>query len=232
MKANIKMTTILCGVALAFGLSSAAAADRMPDSHPSGKLVKGSEVQGAKLFDRAGKNIGQVDDLLFDENSGGMTHAIVAVGGWLGMGDKESAVPWKFVHPSKDRPNEFVLEVDQAKLRQVESYDRNNWPQPDQQWYQKNYSQFGLAANKNAKLVRASTVVGKGDRLTNVPWALVRQSRQNTAGFVVNADKTKLAGAKYFDRNQWPDYTDWGLQTNNYGYYGYKPYWTDPTVYN
>ncbi len=262
------ITTIACCTALLLSSSGGFAAENKADSkHPSGKLVKGSEVTDAKLFDQQGKHIGEIKDVLFDENTGGLTHAIVSVGGWAGIGEKESEVPWKFVKPSKDKANEFVLTVDQSKLKDAENYDRNSWPDFTESWFDKNYKHYGLTAKNGAKLVRASKVigadvydqkgdkmgqinnvlmhpntgkvafatldignwVGQGDKLTNVPWPLVRQSEKETAGFVVNADKAKLHGATYFERNSWPDYdNNWGLQTNTYGYYGYEPYWTDP----
>ncbi len=230
--------------------------------------MKGSEVTKAKLFDQHGNHIGEIKDVLFDENTGGMTHAIVSVGGWLGIGDKDTAVPWKFVHQSKSDSPGFVLEVDKAKLKDSESFADTNWPDANQGWYDKNYSHFGLKTKSGAKLVRASKVVGaelfnqqgehigairnilmhpntgrvayatldiggyvgKDGQLTNVPWNLVRQSKKDSPGFVVNADKAKLAGATYFAPNAWPDYGEWGWQTNTYGYYGYEPYWTHPMI--
>lgn len=261
--------TVACGVALLLTASIAVAQTDKNKTQPNGKLVKGSELVGAKLFDQKGDHIGEIDDVLFDENTGGMTHAIVAVGGWLGIGDKETAVPWKFVHQSEKDTSSYVLEIDQAKLRDTGDFEKSNWPNFDEAWYQKNYMHYGLTAQKNVKLVRASTVIGakafnqKGeemgkidnllmhpnsgkvayatldigkyvgneDQLTNVPWDLVRQSKKDTPGFVVNAEKAKLHGGTYFDRNHWPDYGEMGWQTNTYGYYGYEPYWTHPMIY-
>lgn len=261
--------TIACGVALLVSASMAVAQTNKDQKKPSGKLVKGSEVVGAKLFDQSGKHIGEIDDVLFDENTGGMTHAIVSVGGWLGIGDKDTAVPWKFIHQSEKNTPGYVLEMDQSKLRDSGNVDKSNWPDFDQAWYEKNYKHYGLNVNSNAKLVRASNVsgakvfdqratemgkidnllmhpnsgkvayatldIGKyvdhGEKLTNVPWDLIRQSKKDTQGFVVNADKAKLQGATYFDRNNWPNYADWGWQTNTYGYYGYEPYWSHPMIY-
>ncbi|MDQ6655146.1 MAG: PRC-barrel domain-containing protein [Verrucomicrobiota bacterium] len=269
MKRQLIQTAACCAALALSATVMAADNNQKSSSHPQGKLVKASQVTGAKLFDQNGKNIGELDDVLFDENTGGMTHAIVSVGGWLGIGEKESAVPWKFVRPSKDKDTEFVLTVDQSKLKDSDNFDRNHGPTMDESWYQKNYQHYGLTAGKNVKLVRASKAVGadvyntggdkigeikdllmhpttgkvaygtlsigeyvgKGDKLTNVPWNAIRQSKKETAGFVVNVDKAKLAAATYFDKSSWPDENDWGWQTNNYGYYGFAPYWTDPTIH-
>ncbi|HJT82453.1 MAG TPA: PRC-barrel domain-containing protein [Chthoniobacterales bacterium] len=261
--------TVGCGLALLISAGLAVAQTDKKQEKPTGKLVKGSEVVGAKLFDQKGNHIGEIDDVLFDENTGGLTHAIVAVGDWLGIGGKDSAVPWKFVHPSRDKAHEFVLALEQSKLRDSGNFDRGKWPNFDQAWFNNNYTHYGLKAPANAKLVRANQAIGakvfdqhgtqmgsinnllmhpssgrvayatldigqyvdKGDNLTNVPWNLVRQSKKDTPGFVVNADKAKLQGATYFSRSDWPDYDEWGWQTNTYGYYGYEPYWTHPMIY-
>ncbi len=261
--------TVACGVALLLSASIAVAQTDKNKGEPKGKLVKGSEVVGAKLFNQKGDHIGEINDVVFDENSGGMTHAIVSVGGWLGIGDKETAVPWKFVQQSKKDTPGYVIEIDQAKLRDTGDFEKSNRPKFDETWYQKNYAHYGLTAAKNAKLVRASeamdakvfdqkgaemgqidnllihpnsgkvayatldigTYAGKGNQLTNVPWDLVRQSKKDSPGFVVNAEKAKLQGGTYFDRSHWPDYGEMGWQTNTYSYYGFEPYWTHPMIY-
>jgi sporulation protein YlmC with PRC-barrel domain len=232
---------------------------------PEGKLVKAGEVVGAKLFNQQGQHIGEINDVVFDENSGGITHGMLAVGGWAGFGENISPVPWKHIQQSKKTPGEFVVDVDKSKLTQEMSFKTNGWPQLTEGWYKDSYSRFGVPSGGNAKLVRASKLIGAelfnqqgedigeirnllmhpntgkiayatcevdefaaGDnKLTNVPWKLIRQSKKDTEGFVVNADKAKLKGAKYFSQNAWPDYNDPRWHDTTYGYYDVDPFWTD-----
>jgi len=61
-------------------------------------------------------------------------------------------VPWKFVHQSKKATNSYVLEIDQAELRDTGDFERPNWPLFEKAWYQTNYAHFGwLALTSKAK---------------------------------------------------------------------------------
>ena len=53
---------------------------------PEGKLVKGSDLIGSKLFNQQGEHIGDINDIVFDENTGNVTNGMLALGGWLGIG--------------------------------------------------------------------------------------------------------------------------------------------------
>ncbi len=258
-----------CCAAIALTTGTAGAQTETKDPQLKGKLARGSEVVGAKVFNQNGDHLGEINDIIFDENKGGVTHAILAIGGWLGMGEKLTAVPWKFIKQSeKDTPG-YVVEVDKAKLTAAPHFDNDSWPDLNNTWYEKNGSYYGLTGKTGKKLVRYSKVNGVelydqkgveignikdvlvhpnsgkvaygvlsldkwpsvGDKMTTVPWTLIRQSEKATTGFVVNVDRSKLESAPHFETNAWPDYSDPEWNTTTYGYYGVNPYWTSPYTY-
>jgi sporulation protein YlmC with PRC-barrel domain len=271
MKRTLLSTIGLCAaLALSANLALAQTNNKpTKGTPPEGKLVKGSEVIGAKLFNKQGEHIGEINDVVFDENTGKMTHGMLAVGGWLGIGENITAVPWKHIQQSKKDSPGYVVDVEKSKLTPEMSFKTNDWPNLTEGWYKESYSRFGVPSGGNAKLVRGSKVIGAelfnqngedigeiqnllvhpntgkiayatcevdkyattGDKLTNVPWNLIRQSKKDTEGFVVNADKAKLTGAKYFGDNNWPDYNDSAWHDGVYSYYGTDPFWTDGRVY-
>jgi sporulation protein YlmC with PRC-barrel domain len=53
-----------------------------------------SDIYKADVYDNAENKIGVVTDLIVD-NSGNVTTAVVGVGGFLGAGKKDVAVPFK-----------------------------------------------------------------------------------------------------------------------------------------
>ena len=269
MKRTLLTTLSLCA-ALAVSASTAFAqtdkkAGKTKSKAPSGKLVKGEDLIGAKLFNKQGEQIGDINDIVFDENTGGMTHGMLAIGGWLGLGEKIVPVPWKFIKQSEKDTQGYVVDVEKSKLTPEMAFDSNNWPNLTEGWYKETYSRFSVPAGGNAKLVRGSKVIGAelfnqqgddigeiqnllvhpnsgkvayatcevdayapgGDKLTNVPWKLIRQSKKDTQGFVVNADKAKLSGATYFSANSWPDYNADGWNDGVYSYYDTEPFWQD-----
>ncbi|MDO5605172.1 MAG: PRC-barrel domain-containing protein [Paracoccus sp. (in: a-proteobacteria)] len=52
-------------------------------------------IIGASVTSHDGDSIGRVNDLIVDAQNGQMIAAIIGVGGFLGIGEKQVAVPWK-----------------------------------------------------------------------------------------------------------------------------------------
>ena len=266
MKRRLSDLIKVCAVlALSASLATAAQDQKNVNNGPGGKAVKGSEVVGAKLFDQKGQHIGEINDIVFDENTGSVTHCILAVGGWLGIGENIVAVPSKFVRQAKDGAAEFVVDVEKSKLTSDMAFKKDEWPNMTDGWFKESYARFGMPYKPGVKLVRASTAIGaelfdqKGqdigeirdllvhpasgkvaygvcevdeyasgaDKLTNVPWNLIRQSEKDTQGFVVDTDEAKLKGAKYFSQNSWPDYNRADWHHSVYSYYGTDPFWAE-----
>lgn len=51
-------------------------------------------ISGTTVTSPTGENIGSIDDLIVDGDTGEMKAAIVGVGGFLGIGTKQIALPW------------------------------------------------------------------------------------------------------------------------------------------
>jgi sporulation protein YlmC with PRC-barrel domain len=68
---------------------------------------------------------GSVDDLIVDCKSGQATWAVVSVGGLLGIGDKEVAVPAAALLPTgpRDKPM-FELDATEAELKSLPAFDK------------------------------------------------------------------------------------------------------------
>jgi hypothetical protein len=82
----------------------------------------------------ADQNMGDVEDVVLDRNSGSIAYAVVSFGGFLGMGDKLFAVPWSSLKTSADGKS-FVLDVPKERLEKAPGFDKNNWPNmSDPQW--------------------------------------------------------------------------------------------------
>jgi sporulation protein YlmC with PRC-barrel domain len=49
------------------------------------------------MYDIAGKFLGEIEELVLDIRSGRIAYALLAVGGFLGVGQKMFAIPWSTV---------------------------------------------------------------------------------------------------------------------------------------
>ena len=83
-----------------------------------------SDIYKADVYDNAEDKIGVVTDLILD-NSGNVTTAVVGVGGFLGVGKKEVAVPFKDLKVmSRDNKDWLVLNQTKEELKMAPAYDK------------------------------------------------------------------------------------------------------------
>ncbi|HTW54304.1 MAG TPA: PRC-barrel domain-containing protein [Stellaceae bacterium] len=93
------MKRILTATAIVLATAGLAAAQTMPapimSSAPTGKTV--TKYYKQSVYDPAKDKIGSVDDVIVNDN-GQVTGFIVGVGGFLGAGEKDVAVPFAAIH--------------------------------------------------------------------------------------------------------------------------------------
>lgn len=79
------------------GAPAAATPARSPAAEATHELkaVRLSKLDGVNIYDSESKKIGEVKDVVLDSTSGQVQHAVVSIGGVMGVGDKEHAVPLK-----------------------------------------------------------------------------------------------------------------------------------------
>lgn len=98
---------------------------------PAG-LAKASNLVGADVTSATGEEIGDIKDLVLDHETGTIRYVVLSTGGFLGIGDTLSAVPWKMLRVSAeaDDPNDkhFVLEVDRQRLGKAPRIEDDTWP--------------------------------------------------------------------------------------------------------
>jgi sporulation protein YlmC with PRC-barrel domain len=93
-------------------------------------LIKGKNIVGAKVVNKANENLGKIDDLLVDARSGYAVYGVVSEGGVLGIGDKLIAIPWNALEvlPTSDGDATVVLESTKDQLKNAPNFDKNQWP--------------------------------------------------------------------------------------------------------
>jgi hypothetical protein len=73
--------------------TSGAAASLKPLASPQPGQIMGSDLRGTRVYGSNNESIGDISDLLLDRQ-GQVVAAIVGVGGFLGIGQKDVAVPF------------------------------------------------------------------------------------------------------------------------------------------
>jgi sporulation protein YlmC with PRC-barrel domain len=84
-----------------------------------------SQLVGTRVKSEAGKDIGEIDNLLIDPQSGKVSHVVIGYGGLVGVGEKKVVVPWSDVkltaQPDGKKPQAMM---DQAKLDSAPRWER------------------------------------------------------------------------------------------------------------
>lgn len=119
--------------------STAEGADR-PDAASKEdwqRLRRVSKILGSDVRNPRGDKMGEVKDLILDRN-GNVSHAVVATGGFLGIGNRLHAVPWGLLQAPPGRGFR-VLDIDKSRLKNAPNFDPENWPNVlDERWGEEN----------------------------------------------------------------------------------------------
>ena len=106
--------------------------------HPAGAF------KGMNVKNPAGNDLGNIEDIAVDTESGRIAYAVLSFGGFLGMGDKLFAVPWESLELTIDNGSMFTLDVTEERLKEAPGFDKNHWPDMgDAQWGQQVHAHYG-----------------------------------------------------------------------------------------
>ncbi|WP_306547582.1 PRC-barrel domain-containing protein [Desulfobulbus sp.] len=111
---------------------------------PGPELMGAKTLLGNDVYSHKGEDIGDIKDIMLDVRSGKVRYAVLAFGGFLGMGEKLFAVPW--VALTLDTTNKrFILNVEKASLANAPGFDKDKWPDmADSRWAKEIHSYYGV----------------------------------------------------------------------------------------
>ena len=88
---------------------------------------KVTDLKGKKVTNAAGEHLGQIEEIVTDANTGRVLYGVLSFGGFLGMGDKLFAIPWRSLRLTDDA-KEFTLNVGKDRLKNANGFDKDRWP--------------------------------------------------------------------------------------------------------
>ncbi|MGE3832121.1 MAG: PRC-barrel domain-containing protein [Parvibaculaceae bacterium] len=102
-----------------------APADLTATNIDSGKAMLASNFIGSTVYSTANENVGDINDLVFDADSK-VNAAVIGVGGFLGMGEKDVAVPLDKITVSKDENGaiKYVISATREQLDAAPAFDK------------------------------------------------------------------------------------------------------------
>ncbi len=91
------------------------------------RVLSATTMIGDKVRNSSGEDLGTIEELMIDVESGRIAYAVLSFGGFLGLGDKLFAIPWQALRLVTDE-HRFVLDVDKSVLEHAPGFDKRNWP--------------------------------------------------------------------------------------------------------
>jgi len=88
---------------------------------------KASGILGMEVRNRDNQKLGEIKDLVMDMNSGKVDYAVLAVGGFLGIGEKLIALPPSALKQAQDGEY-LVLDADKTKIQAAPGFAATLWP--------------------------------------------------------------------------------------------------------
>jgi sporulation protein YlmC with PRC-barrel domain len=107
---------------------------RTGNDGPGPRVMSANTLEGDDVINRQGEKLGTIEEIMLDVPTGRIAYAVLSSGGFLGIGDKLFAVPWRAL--TLDTENKcFVLDVAKDRLEQAPGFEKDHWPtMADQSW--------------------------------------------------------------------------------------------------
>jgi sporulation protein YlmC with PRC-barrel domain len=103
--------------------SHTAAAD---SSSLAGSHWLASDVYKASVYDPKQNKIGDIDDLVINKDDGTISKAVIGVGGFLGVGQKDVAIPFNELKVASNSDKTWlVLDESKSQLKAAPAYDKD-----------------------------------------------------------------------------------------------------------
>ena len=80
-------------------------------SMPYRRVLAASTLAKDDVYNRLNEKVGSIQEIMIDVPTGRVAYTVLSVGGFLGMGDRLFAIPWRALTLDEDRKC-FVMDVD------------------------------------------------------------------------------------------------------------------------
>lgn len=107
------------------------------------RTLSSTSLTGDKVVNTQNEDLGKIEDLMIDVETGRVAYAVLSFGGFLGIGDKLFAIPWAALRLD-EASKVFILDVDKETLKSAPGFDKDNWPDLSSVDYARSvYSHYG-----------------------------------------------------------------------------------------
>lgn len=96
------------------------------------QYLTASSIMSDKVINSEGEKLGDVRDVMLDVRQGKIEYVVMESGGFLGIGEKLFAIPYKLLSLDTDN-HAFVLDQDKETIENAPGFDKDHWPETNDQ---------------------------------------------------------------------------------------------------
>jgi hypothetical protein len=161
---------------------------------PGPSLMGADTLIGDTVVNGADDDLGDIKEIMLDMQTGQVAYAVLAFGGFLGMGEKLFAVPWQALH--LDTANKrFVLNIDKERLKTAPGFDKDAWPDmSDVTWSNQIHSFYGTDPHRTGA-PSMGPGVATGGMVSGMGGAGTRSMGAGMAGSSTGAGSSTLGSS-------------------------------------
>jgi sporulation protein YlmC with PRC-barrel domain len=114
-----------------------------PGDGPGPEVMAADTLEGNSVVNTHGEKLGEVTDIMLDVPSGRVAYAVLSCGGFLGIGEKLFAIPWRALTLDAEE-KQFILNIDKERLENAPGFDKDHWPSmADSRWASEVHDYYG-----------------------------------------------------------------------------------------
>ncbi|MBN2502937.1 MAG: PRC-barrel domain-containing protein [Anaerolineales bacterium] len=107
------------------------------------QVLSATTLIGDTVRNPQGEELGTLEEIMFELDSGRIAYAVLSFGGFLGLGDKLFAIPWQALSVDTE-DEEVVLNVSKEQLEDAPGFDKDDWPSTfDRNWVAEVHTYYG-----------------------------------------------------------------------------------------
>lgn len=132
---------------------------------PNQKLRRASELIGKNVDDTAGKNVGEIDDVVVNLGTGKIHYAVLDFDKSWGPDDKLLALPMRAFSFSADH-DKPVLNVPKNRFDMTRGFDKNHWPNINDRKYQTELDRYLKSVPASGSAASPPPTSSTSDKMT------------------------------------------------------------------
>jgi sporulation protein YlmC with PRC-barrel domain len=112
------------------------------DANTPVKFLTCSTIIGDNVYNFQDENLGEIKDIMLDLDRGRIEYVVIEFGGFLGIGEKYFAVPFKALTLDTSR-HAFILNQPKDVLENAPGFDKDHWPETNSHAMESTYTYWG-----------------------------------------------------------------------------------------